>query len=350
MQEIADRVAALIAEHQALEEMQAATQDETDLHARPSDVHRQFQDWIATIVEQACGQVQAALAETEQGVSSAIEVFYRIANLAQEAAQNAHSSLSCENSHSLIQVVGQLTAVMSGFVEQMLAISSETADYAGRIQELVTITDRLQGLLDEIDGVAEQTNLLALNAAIEAARAGEAGRGFAVVATEVRKLAERSGRAAEQIRTLTRCITIENSALWKQFDQSAQKCRERSDQAQADLNRLLKRIREADADTRSALANLGENSTSITREGQQIIVIFQFHDLLRQRLEHVTAALYQMRAQATAANMEADSILLTGTDPAPAVRHHPGAVGAPPSLTVVSYEACADAADDVTLF
>ncbi|MCX7667732.1 MAG: methyl-accepting chemotaxis protein [Atribacterota bacterium] len=83
--------------------------------------------------------------------------------------------------------------------ENIGTISQVAHEVAQAIDTLNIRSKEIGKIVDLITGIAEQTNLLALNAAIEAARAGEAGRGFAVVAEEVRKLAENSARAADQI-------------------------------------------------------------------------------------------------------------------------------------------------------
>ena len=79
---------------------------------------------------------------------------------------------------------------------------SVVGQVAHTMQEIDAASKEIADIIGVIDGVAFQTNILALNAAVEAARAGEQSRGFAVTATEVRALAQRSDRAAKEIRML----------------------------------------------------------------------------------------------------------------------------------------------------
>ncbi len=90
--------------------------------------------------------------------------------------------------------------------KSLLDVREVVRTSADQVQELARFSEPITAFIDLIKQISSQTNLLALNAAIEAARAGEHGRGFAVVAEEVRRLADSSATAAEDVAKTVRHI------------------------------------------------------------------------------------------------------------------------------------------------
>jgi methyl-accepting chemotaxis protein len=124
-------------------------------------------------------------------------VVEQVSTRVQQIADNARAVSGLADKASDVTANGQNQVDKA--VEQMGSIGTITKQVQEAVDELASSSRHIGEIVDVIAGIAGQTNLLALNAAVEAARAGEQGKGFAVVAEEVRKLAEQSQTAAQQI-------------------------------------------------------------------------------------------------------------------------------------------------------
>jgi len=154
-------------------------------------------DKLREVISQVRGAVEN-VASGSQAMSASSEEMSQGATEQAAAAEEASSSIEQmtanirQNADNAIQT------------EKIAVQSAGDAKEGGKaVNQTVAAMKEIAGKINIIEEIARQTNLLALNAAIEAARAGEHGRGFAVVAAEVRKLAERSQKAAGEINELS---------------------------------------------------------------------------------------------------------------------------------------------------
>jgi len=153
-------------------------------------------DTISSTVEEIASSTsdEAAVAEETSAHLAEAARFTEATSIATKNTTN--------NSKKAKESAEEGAAKISEIVSSITDIASSSQKVSLMINELDHSSKKIGDIIQMITGISEQTNLLALNAAIEAARAGEAGRGFSVVADEIRKLADESNSAAQQISDL----------------------------------------------------------------------------------------------------------------------------------------------------
>ena len=233
----------------------------------------------AAEVAQLSGALSQASGESSQAVE---QVAGSVTDVAGQA--NAQNGDMQKLAHNVAQIAAHMAQMLAS-AERSAVLSADSEEKAadGRdgaarvaaqtdvlrdivmtmdrnVQTLTQYAEDINQIIDLIKGISGQTNLLALNAAIEAARAGESGRGFAVVAEEVRKLAESSSLAADD-------VTAKMTGIRQQVHETRS--------ANQELVSELEKITEAVGAVRTSLNAIAESSEESRRAAAEIVQLNQ---------------------------------------------------------------------------
>jgi methyl-accepting chemotaxis protein len=163
---------------------------------------------LLTAMQNMLAKLREVVGEVKSAAANVASGSQELSSSAEEMSQGASEQAAAaeEASASMEQMTSNIRQNADNALQtEKIAVKSASAALEGgkAVDETVSAMKDIAKKISIIEEIARQTNLLALNAAIEAARAGEHGKGFAVVASEVRKLAERSQKAAAEISNLS---------------------------------------------------------------------------------------------------------------------------------------------------
>jgi methyl-accepting chemotaxis protein len=228
--------------------------------------------------------IAGEVAEASQSISTASIQVSKGASSQAAAAEEASSSME-----EMVSNIKQ-NADNAQQTDKIANKSAKDAQESGKsVLEAVAAMKEIANKISIIEEIARQTNLLALNAAIEAARAGEHGKGFAVVAAEVRKLAERSQKAAGEINQLsstTLKVSEKSGEMLEKLVPDIQRTAElvqeitaaskEQDTGAEQINKALQQLQQVIQQNASASEEMASTTEELTGQSEQLVGALSF--------------------------------------------------------------------------
>jgi methyl-accepting chemotaxis protein len=268
-----------------LESLQTLLSEVRTQIGRTNDVVESIRDLSRKMASGATHQSREldSASQLVQRMSADIERVSERAGVAAAAAKRTE-----ESAHEGTQAVHNVISGMDQLRANVQAGAKKMKNLGDRSMEITSI-------VSTISRISEQTNMLALNAAIEAARAGEHGRGFSVVAEEVRKLAERTAGATQEIDKLVKSIHLETNETVDAIEQQTQVVEQES----------------------ALVGQAGESLMKIRQvSGESATVVVDISNVARQQAEgtgHVVKTMGQISAIARSTQEGAEGTVATVT-------------------------------------
>ena len=228
--------------------------------------------------------IAGEVASASQSISTASVQVSKGASAQAAAAEEASSSME-----EMVSNIKQ-NADNAQQTDKIANKSAKDAQESGKsVLEAVAAMKEIANKISIIEEIARQTNLLALNAAIEAARAGEHGKGFAVVAAEVRKLAERSQKAAGEINQLSATTLKVSEKSGEMLDklvpdiqrtaelvQEISAASKEQDTGAEQINKALQQLEQVIQQNASAAEEMASTTEELTGQSDQLVSALSF--------------------------------------------------------------------------